>query len=72
MGDSTERDNWNWETFQGQCGNLVQWKQPGIYNGELSKDFYLVLGNAEPEPLIFYNQARLPAVRLEHKPSHKI
>ena len=27
--------------------------------------------DTEPELAIFYNQARLPAVRLEHQPSHK-
>lgn len=33
-GKEWERDGWNWETF----GNLVQWKFPGMYNGNLTQD----------------------------------
>lgn len=49
-----------------QCGNLVQWKLPGIQKsdpGELSQD-------KEPELTIFYNQIKFLAVGLVHPTKH--
>jgi hypothetical protein len=31
--------NWNRWAFRGRCGKLMQWKFPGTYEGDASKDF---------------------------------
>jgi hypothetical protein len=36
--ESVRRDGWNLKTFVELCGNLVKWKLPGIYAGDLSED----------------------------------
>lgn len=33
-GENMGRDGWNWRTFGEWCGNLVEWKLPGIYEGD--------------------------------------
>lgn len=39
-GESVGRDNWNWDggSFVEWCGNLVQWKLPGMYEGDPCED----------------------------------
>lgn len=36
--ERTGIDDWNWSTFRGQRGNLVEWNLPGRYTGDHSKD----------------------------------
>jgi hypothetical protein len=36
--ESVRRDGWNWVATRGQSGDLLQWKLPGIYEGDLSED----------------------------------
>lgn len=33
-----KRDSWNWSTFGGWYGNLMQWKNLGISEGESCED----------------------------------
>lgn len=47
----------------------MQRKLPEIYEDDLK---LLLMGDKEPEPVIFCNQARLPMDGLGHQPSHKI
>ena len=35
-GESTGRDNWDWEASLGKARNLVQWKLIGIHEGNAS------------------------------------
>lgn len=37
-GGTMGRDDWNWGEFEGQCGNLLQWKLPGISESDPSED----------------------------------
>lgn len=37
-GESVKKDCWNWRTFGKLCGNIVQWKLPGIYRGDPNED----------------------------------
>lgn len=37
-GESTWSNDWNGRAFGKQCGNLLQWKLPGIYKSDHSKD----------------------------------
>lgn len=37
--ECTGRDDWNWEAFGVQCGNLEQLKFPEICEDDLSEDF---------------------------------
>lgn len=36
---STEREDWIWRTFTGQCENLVHWKLPGIFEYNPGENF---------------------------------
>ena len=71
-GESTGRDNWigGWGglCITGQARNLGQWKFPRINEGNSSED--LAMDDMEPEPAIFYNQAR-PHEALGHQTNHK-
>ena len=71
-GESTGRDNWigggGGLCITGQARNLGQWKFPRINEGNSSED--LAMDDMEPEPAIFYNQAR-PHEALGHQPNHK-
>lgn len=33
------RDSWNQKEFEGWHGNLMQWKLPQLYKGDLSRGF---------------------------------
>lgn len=50
----------------------MQWKFPEIFPEIYEDDLKLLLmGDKEPEPVIFCNQARLLMDELGHQPSHK-
>lgn len=49
--------------FGGQCGNLVQWKLLGIYEGDHSED-PLLMGDMGSEPAILCSQVRFPVAGL--------
>lgn len=57
-------DNWSW----GHLGGDVETPR-NLQQGALRR--LLVMGNVEPEPTIFCNQARIPVVGRRYQPNRK-